>query len=176
MSLVTVASLEGFLGISYTGTFAEVLDLAEALIAAEIGAEKLAEETGVVETVTMVRDRSTFHVASGPIASVTSVTVDGSAVAAGDITFNKWMVGLAGGAGRAAVVVVTYVTGFASEATLPPRIKNAVLAQAKALRGGGGGALLSERIGDYAATFSPESLAVVEVAVLLVAPWKRPTY
>jgi len=179
MSLVDISELAAILGsdVDVPG-LGDGIEIAELIISALIGGP-IAQRTLTGIKVMPRRRRFWLELPDGPLTELTSVSIGGVTQTLSNYDASWWAV-----FGPATdpsfwpwdTVTLGYKTGWTS-LTLPAPIRRAVLETAAARRTETGrSGILSERIGDYAVTYTAEEAAAVlpGTAVLLVQPYRRP--
>jgi hypothetical protein len=177
MPLITAADLASWLGVDPSSPRLDAaISVAHDLAAAYVGTDSL-EAMDRIETITPPRDRNTLELRYGPLTELISVMIAGDPV--GDIEAGAWIIGRRNGFRAGVVHTVAYRTGWDpddSGAGAPSQVRSALLMIASAVhaRGIDGGTKTSERIGDWAATFSVDSGIVPDDARLLLRHYRRP--
>lgn len=174
MSLVDISELAAILGsdVDVPG-LGDGIEIAELIISRLIGGE-IAKRTFTNKVVRTKRDRSLLELPEGPLTKLTTVSVGGTAITA--YTSGYWWIYWDEWFPRQTDITLTYETGWTS-LTLPAPIRRAVLETAAARRTETGrSGILSERIGDYAVTYTNEEASAVlpGTAVMLIQPYRRP--
>lgn len=185
MPILDVQHLADWLGVPLdTARLAESLAAAEAMAAAYVGTDTL-DETEREETITPPRDRKTLALRFGPLTSLIEVT-HGENVLAG-VQSDHWAIAWSKGFVAGESYVVTYKSGWLpadSSGNGPPEaVRTAILMIAAGVHahGSDGGAKISERIGDWSASYAQPTNAgggtalIPTDAALLLKQYRRPT-
>ena len=183
MSLVQPATLATRLGVSATDAkLPGAISVSEAMIAEYIGARSLAQ-VNRVEIILPKRDRDTLEISSGPMTSLTSISVDGTAQTPGDFILDYWGLRLSDPELKWAAtkkVSLAYVSGWANEAALPPSLLEAILivGQQSFTRDPTGRLKSAESIGDWSVTYESSEQSGLNplpiTATTLLTAFRRP--
>jgi hypothetical protein len=184
MSLVQPATLATRLGVSATDAkLPGAISVAEAMIAEWIGARTLAQESWT-EKVRPKRDRDTLEISHGPLTGLTSISVDGTTQDVADFNLGYWGITVDDLDYRWSsnkTVSLTYVSGWANEAALPPSLLEAIIIQSGQAftLDPTGRQKISEAVGDYSVSWqaSPDatSLSPLSFSVTsLINRYRRP--
>lgn len=171
MSLIAVADFALYMRqAATTEGFQAVIDAAEALVAGHIGASAIAERAINVLTYSP-RTKASLELAEGPVTAVTSVLVDGLALAGVQSSF--WAIAHPDGFSKGAKVEVTGKAGWTA-LTLPGPVRQAVMMVAASIfnRPDGG---VSGTEGVTKVTFFKQGALTADVVTLL-QPYRRPVF
>lgn len=183
MTLVLPATLATRLGISaQDAKLPGAIAVSEAIAAAYIGAESL-ELTSRTEKIRPPRDRDSIEINKGPLTSLTTLSVDGTAQTVADFIAEYWGIRIDDPAVKFSAdktVTVTYQSGWENEAALPPAILEALLiiGQQAYTRDPTGRLLASRSIGDFSESWESSAQSGLNpipiTASSLLAKFRRP--
>jgi len=154
--LITREDVNGLLNVPATADIEPSIAAAEAMASAYIEAASL-HDRAVVERHVILYDMDqdeTIEVRDGPIASVESMSVSGSAVAldsvgeSEDLVVRPWTLKYLPGLDARSVVVVEFRAGYTPE-NIPQKVREALIATAALVFQHPNVDAISERIGDY---------------------------
>ncbi|MFC4353041.1 hypothetical protein ACFOW6_15945 [Fodinicurvata halophila] len=178
MSLLTQAELAAFAGVEAGHPRLEAAaESAEALVAAWLGTASLTARQVTCEIVPP-RRRRLLELPEGPLSALSSVEVDGAALAPEGFTARPWAVSRASGFRAGVPVTLSWQSGWGDgpgEVPLPDAIRQALRLVAGSLLGRG--ADLSreeERLGDQQVTRRLQGQGLPGEARLLLRPWRKP--
>lgn len=186
MSFITASKVANYSGLAVTSIDQAQIDVAEALVAAYIGAETL-EETTYTDTIYKGSNSSRLILEHGPVASisnVTSVTMDGAAITMSLLYLKGyWMLFYPTSQFTSGVkIVVVYTAGWDPDDSdsLPTNVSKALLMTAASLSQNPTGQFKSESIGDYSYTMADgqtvDRSGIPDSAKVLLAPYRRPDF
>ena len=186
MSFITASKVANYSGLTVTSIDQAQIDVAEALVAAYLGAETL-EETTYTDTIYKGSNSSRLILEHGPVASisnVTSVTMDGTAITMSLLYLKGYWTLFypTSQFSNGVKIVVVYKAGWDSDEAdaLPTNISKAIIITTAALSQNPTGQFKSESIGDYSYTMADgqtvDRSGVPDSAKVLLAPYRRPDF
>jgi hypothetical protein len=169
MSLVSQDELAAFLR-QPTGNLAGVLEAAEAVVAAAVGAPSLGERL-VSEEQNVARSCGGLELSAGPLTSLVALSIDGEDCP--EAAAGPWWLRVPGDFTRGSRVRVEYQAGWTT-ANLPDAVRQAVLLTAATLHARPDLTVRAERLGDLSRQHEPPRTPLPAAATLLLAPYRRP--
>ena len=172
MSLLSVEDLQRWLEADGPEGLQPLLDYAEQMVAAYLGADSL-EQADFTETKTPVYDTKVVELANGPLTTLTSITANGVAIGTADVSRSYWLLGYKNGFAGGVELTIVGKRGWL-RASAPYNLKQAIYMTAAAIkvRGVDRGAI-STRLGDFAETYSEGELCVPESASRMVRSYRK---
>ncbi|MCK5020344.1 MAG: hypothetical protein KAS32_25120 [Candidatus Peribacteraceae bacterium] len=164
-TVVTSQELATYMSVdhgTYEAQLNRALNAAELAVASECGALDLVQ-VEATETYEIKTNRNVLELRNGILRSVTSVSIDGTALDLDKVQSEYWVIAYTEGFSRGGTVIVVYKHGYADSDDMPPRLLEAVLQTAEWMfkEHHKGRTKTSERVDDYAVTFSSKRGVVV---------------
>ena len=155
-----------------------ILEL-EGRLSSAIGVPDLDEKLRNVK-LTQRRDDSFIEVPFGPIGSVQSVKLGGTALTASDFYAEHWTIHVYAGIPCGTIVEIAYNSGY-TITTLPDALKAALQAEAETILSAAPQGIKSERVDEFVVQYTDDSSGLLEAGASsaiqrIVRPYRRARY